>query len=70
MPMPPPIIAPYGVLPIPLIMRWYIIDMSPAPGLFIDMKGMLLPIGAAFPAATWPLLKLLVGVVAACPSRC
>jgi len=48
----------------------YIIDMSLAPALFMDMKDIPLPIGAAFPAATWPLLKLLFGVVAACLSRC
>jgi len=48
-----------------------IVDMLPAPaaGLFTDMKGMLLPIGvAAFVGVTWPLLKLLGGVVAMC--RC
>src|ERR1700677_4307929 len=45
----------------PPIMRWYIIDLSPAPGLLMDMKGMLLPIGVALLTATWPLLKLLVG---------
>jgi hypothetical protein len=48
----------------------HIVDMSPAPGLFIDMKGMLLPMGVALLATTWPLLKLLVGEVAVCPSRC
>ena len=58
------------VVPIPLIMGWYIIDMSPAPALFIDMNGILLPIGAALPAVAWPLLKLLFGVVAARPNRC
>ncbi len=34
--------------------------------LFMFMKGMPVPIGVVVPAATWPLLKLLFGVLEAC----
>ena len=50
------------------IMCWYIIDMSPAPALFIDMNDILLHIGVAFPVATSLLLSLVFGVVVTC--RC
>ncbi|KAF8267764.1 hypothetical protein EI94DRAFT_1729573 [Lactarius quietus] len=65
MPMPPPIIA-----PMPLIMRWYITDISPAPELFIYMKGMVLHVGAVLAVSTWLLLQLAVGDVAVGSSRC
>ena len=55
-------------MPMPLIIRWYIMDMSPALALFMFMNGMPVPIVAVVPVATWPLLKLLFGVLDVC--RC